>query len=435
MATAAGNSRPEYRFGDVTVDVDRREIRVAGRSADTQPKVFDLLHYLLVNRERVVDKDELMKVLWPDVVVTEASLTQALKKARKVVGDDGDKQHVIRTVLRRGFRFVADLDSAAEAALAASVPASAEAATPEASVAVLPFVDMSPAKDQEYFCDGMAEEITNALSRIDGLRVAARTSAFTFRASSSDVREIARRLEVTSIVEGSVRRAGDQLRVTAQLIDATSGYQKWSARWDRSLADVFAIQDEISTEVVRALKLHLTSDDRAAIYSTRARAVDAYDLYLRGLQFLHRFGRRSQRFALQMFHRAIELDPTYAPAWAGVAASHVLLYVYADASEENRRLAAEAGMRAVELDPLSAEAHVAVANAATIRADHQAAIAAFERAEMLNPRLFEAWYFHGRCCASLGDHARAVDLYEQAALVRPEDYQAFVFAVQSYRSI
>jgi adenylate cyclase len=466
MARAAGESRPEYRFGKVTIDVGRREIRVDGRSADIQPKVFDLLHYLLINRERVVDKDELMKVLWPDVVVTEASLTQALKKARKVVGDDGDRQTVIRTVLRRGFRFVACLDADDDSPQDGSQPlvastqtlvsvsspepvagmpvarahssrghASASLFANEASVAVLPFVDMSAGKDQQYFCDGMAEEITNALSRIEGLRVAARTSAFTFRVSAEDVREIARKLDVTSIVEGSVRRAGEQLRVTAQLIDATSGFQKWSERWDRSLADVFAIQDEISTEVVRALKLHLTSDDRAAIYSTRARAVGAYDLYLRGLAFLHRFGRRSQRFALEMFHQAIEHDPSYAPAWAGVAASHVLLYSFADATEEHRRLAAEAGARAVELDPLSAEAHVAAANAATLRGDYAAADASFERAEMLNPRLFEAWYFHGCACASLGDHARAVDLYERAALAQPEDYQALVFAVQSYRSL
>jgi adenylate cyclase len=156
---------------------------------------------------------------------------------------------------------------------------------------------------------------------------------------------------------------------------------------------------------------------------------------LRGLAFLHRFGKRSQRFALEMFHEALTLEPDYAPAWAGVATSRVLLYLHSEATDEHKRLALEAGARAIELDPLSAEAHVAWATAATLRGEYRVADAAFERAQTLNPRLFEAWYFHGRSCAARGEHERAVVLYEKAARTRPEDYQALDLAVQSYRSL
>lgn len=419
-----------FCFGNVVLDADRREIRVEGRPCETQPKVFDLLLYLIVHRDRVVDKDELMSVLWPEVVVTEASLTQALKKARKVVGDDGDRQAVIKTVQRRGFRFIATL----EPALQPAARLEDGRVDGSASVAVLPFADMSPSRDQRHFCDGMAEEIINALTRVEGLRVSARTSSFAFNASA-DVRQIGAALGVGSVVEGSVRRAGDRLRVVAQLIDAGSGFHRWSERWDRPVADVFSIQDEIATRVAEALKEHLTNADRAAISAARPRELSAYELYLRGLAFRNRFGRRSQRFALEMFHRALAIDAEYAAAWAGVATSHMLLYYHADASEQHRQLAAEAGERAVRIDPHSAEAWVACGAAAGLQGDSAEAERSFSRAQHINPQLFEAWYYHGRACARRGDHARAVELYETAARVRPEDYEALNVAVQSYKRL
>ena len=425
-----------YRFGAVELDVGRREIRVDGQRIETQPKVFDLLLYLIEHRDRIVDKAELMDALWPDGVVTEASLTQALKKARKIVGDDANRQSVIRTAQRRGFRFVADIEVAtSERAPDAAPHAPAPDAPPPNSVAVLPFLDLSPQADQQYFCDGMAEEIINSLTRIEGLRVAARASSFAFRGTHKGVSEIGQQLGVEALVDGSVRRAGNALRVTARLADTETGYQRWSEQWDRPIHDVFAIQDEIATGVAQALDRHLSSADRVSIASLRPSAVDAYDLYLRGLAFQHAFGRSSQRLALEMFERVIEREPEFAPAWAGIASSHVLLYMYAEATDEHRHLAAEAGARAVELDPLSADAHGAQGNAATLRGDFPAADAAFKRAQMLDPRSFEAWYYHGRSLASRGEHSRAVAAYEQAALVRPEDYQALNFAMQSLRSL
>jgi adenylate cyclase len=281
----------------------------------------------------------------------------------------------------------------------------------------------------------MAEEIINALTRIDGLRVAARSSAFSLRNDAADARQIGARLQVKSIVEGSVQRAGERLRVTARLIDATTGYQQWSERWDRDVADVFAIQDEIAVRVAEALKMHLSNAERDAIHSVRPREVGVYELYLRALTFRNAFGSRSQRFAIEMLERALAIDSAYAPAWAALATCHVLLYLYAEASEEHRIKASDASARAIALDPLSAEAHTSSGCAATLRGEFGAAEQAFRRAQALNPRLFEAWYYHARCCASLGAHERAVQLYERAAQTRPEDYEAWNMAVQSWRSL
>lgn len=444
----------EYRFANVLLDADRREIRVDGKPVDLQPKAFDLLHYLIRHRDRVVDREELMETLWPGRVVTDDSLTQALRRVRRVIGDDGTRQEVIRTVQRRGFRFVAALslggrdqittDRTAQTATAATSTMAqgpgSERHTHAAqtgtgtSLAVLPFLDLSPARDQRYFCDGMAEELANALGRVPGLRIAARTSAFAFREAAVEAPEIARRLGVDSLVEGSVRRAGDQLRVTAKLVDA-DGFQAWAGTWDRALTDVFAVQEEIARQVVEALNSGVASPVAVTMRPVRGTSIEAYDLYLRGLGSLHKFGRRSQRFALRMFGEAIELDPDYAPAWAGVAISRLLLYSYSEASEENRLGAIEAAGRAVALDPQSAEAQVAAANAAMLSNDMAAADTGFRRAQSLDPGLFQAWYYHARCCASRGDHEQAVELYERAAAVRPDDYDALVLAAQSYTSL
>jgi TolB-like protein len=233
-----------YRFGACEVHPHLRQVRLAGSALDAQPKAFDLLLYLIENRDRVVDKQELLDRLWPGTVVTESALTQVVRKARSLTGDDGDRQAVIKTVQRRGFRFVAALRTTAPTGATRASRGAARSA--EASVAVLPFVDMSPEQDQEYFCDGMAEEITNRLTRVPGLRVAARTSTFAFKNRTDDVRDIGRQLGVRSVLEGSVRKWRDRLRVTAQLIDADSGFHIWSERWDRPQEDVLGIQEEIA---------------------------------------------------------------------------------------------------------------------------------------------------------------------------------------------
>lgn len=313
---------------------------------------------------------------------------------------------------------------------ASPVPASA---TP--SIAVLPFVDMSPNRDQDYFCEGMAEEILNALTRIEGLRVAARTSSFQFQGRSADVRKVAQELGVNTVLEGSVRKAGDQLRVTAQLINARDGYHLWSERYDSGLEDVFAIQDEIATKITEALKLRLTRQDLDAIQARPPDEIRAYDYYLRGRQFINQFGKRHMEFAIQMFDKAIEIDPNYAPAHAGLTLANATMYMVFDPDEKFCSGAERASARAIALDPGSAEAHTTRGIAELMGNHFDAAEQAFERAIHLNPKSFDAHYYYARSCASRGDYARAAALYEKAAEVRPEDYQALLLSVQTYRSL
>jgi adenylate cyclase len=416
-----------YRFGACEIIPRLRQVRLSGEAVDAQPKTFDLLLYLLEHRDRVVDKDELLEKLWPGLVVSESALTQVVRKARSLVGDDGNRQAVIRTIQRRGFRFVAVLETAPDDVRAAPRAPSASASAPEASVAVLPFADMSPERDQEYFCDGMVEEIINELTRIPALGVAARTSTFAFKNRSDDVREIAQRLGVRSILEGSVRKAGDRLRVTAQLIDAETGFHLWSERWDRRHEDMLAIQGEIAQLIAAALRR--PRDPRAATPA----AFTADDLCDRGYWYLHRFGHRSQRFAMELFRQALAIDPKSARAWAGDALSHAVLY--RTSADHHREEAAKAAARATELDPGSAEAWAAQCFSACIHHDLAGAERAFARAITCNPRLFEAYYYYGHACTEVGEYARAAELYERAAEIRPEDYQALVFARQVYRSL
>ncbi|HXS81016.1 MAG TPA: tetratricopeptide repeat protein [Gammaproteobacteria bacterium] len=418
------NTRSVYRFADCEVDAALRQVRCAGTVAEPQPKALDLLLYLIAHRNRVVDKDELLGTIWPGVVVSESALTQALRKARAMVGDDGERQAVIRTIQRRGFRFVAELDESPRPVQETrSAPTASHTTT--ASVAVLPFVDMSPAADQEYFCDGMAEEVINALARA-GQRVVARTSAFAFKNRPDDVREIARKLGVTLVLEGSVRKAGERLRVTAQLIDAGSGFHAWSRTWDRRVEDMFAIQDEIAQNIATSV---------GPTPASRASAITAAELQRRGRAYQRRFGQRAQRFAIELFRQAIALDADYAPAWAALALSYVLLYRYALASETNRNEALAHARRALELDASLAEAWTAKGAATTICCDYRDAEAAFEKALKLGPDSFEAHYYYGRAATEMGDFPKAAELYERAATIDPDDYQALVFASQCYRSL
>jgi len=418
------NTRSVYRFADCEVDAALRQVRCAGTVAEPQPKALDLLLYLIAHRNRVVDKDELLGTIWPGVVVSESALTQALRKARAMVGDDGERQAVIRTIQRRGFRFVAELD---ESPRTAPEPRGGPTAPHMAagSVAVLPFLDMSPAADQEYFCDGMAEEVINALARA-GQRVVARTSAFAFKNRPDDVREIARKLGVTLVLEGSVRKAGERLRVTAQLIDAGSGFHAWSKTWDRRVEDMFAIQDEIAQNIATSV---------GPAPAARSLAITAAELQRRGRAYQRRFGQRAQRFAIELFRQAIALDASYAPAWAALALSYVLLYRYALASEANRDEALAHARRALELDASLPEAWTAKGAATTICCDYRDAEAAFEKALKLGPDSFEAHYYYGRAATEMGDFPKAAALYERAAMIDPDDYQALVFASQCYRSL
>jgi serine/threonine protein kinase/Flp pilus assembly protein TadD len=291
------------------------------------------------------------------------------------------------------------------------------------SIAVLAFANMSAEQENEYLSDGLSDEIINALAKVEGFQVASRTSSFAFKGTTEDIRIIGKRLNVRSVLEGSVRRAGDRLRVTAQLISVEDGYHLWSERYDREMKDVFAIQDEIAENVAAALRVVLSEADKKAIQVAQPKDVEAYDYYLRGRKFFYQFREKSMQSAIQLFVRAIDVDPEYALAYAGIADSCSFLYMYFDASEANLKQADEASRRARELDPELAEGHAARGLAVSLSGRFEEAEEEFETAIRINPKLFEAYYFYARTCFRQGKLEQAVRLFRKATEVR-EDYQA-----------
>jgi TolB-like protein len=302
----------------------------------------------------------------------------------------------------------------------------------DASVAVLPFIDLSREKDQEYFCEGIAAEIIGALARVAGIRLASRTSSFRFRGTALDSREIARRLRVRALLEGSVRKAGDRLRVTAELVDGASGFALWSETFDRKLADVFAIQEEIARSIAEALKVTLSRSEHEALGQAPTSDVRAYDQYLRGRKHYYQYNRRGVELALEMFQRAIEIDPSYARAWAGIADCYCFFYLYVARVPENIQRAEAASRKALELNPELAEAQASWGVALSVAGRSEEAVAAFEKAIRLDPGLFEARYFYARHAFAGGDSPKAARLYEEAEALRPEDYQSPTLVAQIY---
>jgi len=303
------------------------------------------------------------------------------------------------------------------------------------SIAVLPFTNMSADPEGDFFADGIAEEIINALSKIKALKVSSRTSSFTFKGKNDDIREIGRRLQVTTVLEGSVRKSGKRLRLTAQLVNASDNAQLWAERYDRELEDVFEIQDEIAASIVAALRVVLSDDEKRAIEQVPTANVEAYGFYLRGRQYFHQHRRKSHEFARQMFERAAELDPGYALAHAGISDCCSFLYQYFDATPANLKRADSASSRALELAPGLAEAHASRGLAVSLSGRFEEAEKEFEIAMRLDPKSFEAAYFFARSCVAQGDHAAAVKWFERAVAVRPDDYAALALLATEYAAL
>ena len=308
--------------------------------------------------------------------------------------------------------------------VAAPQPAATAAVRDRQAVAILPFADLSPAHDQEYFCDGIAEEITNALCCVRGLHIASRTSASQFKGRSVDVREIGRTLGVGAVLEGSVRKAGDRVRITAQLVNAADGYHLWSESFDRGLEDVFATQTEIAQQLVRALRLSLTQQETDLLERGGTRNAIAYDLYLRGQALLRDGSDTSLPQAAVLFGDAMRADPQFAQAHAGLANALAYAGIWGlDVAATDIERALVASHRALELEPRMPEAYVAKGNLLFMQGKAEQAFAAFEEAIRLNPSSYEAHYFFARDLFSAGRADQAVAYYETAERLRPEEYQ------------
>jgi TolB-like protein/tetratricopeptide (TPR) repeat protein len=293
-----------------------------------------------------------------------------------------------------------------------------------ASVAVLPFVNMSADPDNEYFSDGMTEELINALAKVEGLKVPARTTVFALKGKQIPVQEIGHKLGVGTVLEGSVRKAGDRIRINVQLVAASDGNALWSEEYDREMKDVFAVQDEISHKIVDSLKVKLTPTEAQAMERVPASNPKAYEAYLRGRSFFYLGGSRHYREARDQFNQAIQLDPKYPLAWSGLADVASWQYMYSESTPANLKQANDASKKALELAPDLAEAHASRGLALSLSKDYSGAAQEFEKAIRLDPRLFEAYYFYARSCFAQGLREQAAHLFEQAMKVRPEDYSA-----------
>ncbi len=300
------------------------------------------------------------------------------------------------------------------------------------SVAVLPFVNMSNDPEQEYFCDGITEDILNDLTQLKGIRVVARTSSFAYKDKNQDIRDIGSRLSVETIVEGSVRKAGNQIRITAQLINVKDGFHLWSDRYDRELEDVFAIQNEISKSIVESLEIELSTKDRRKIEKAKTQNVRAYDYYIKGRSYLHRIHRNTTNYAIQLFTQAIEVDEDYALAYSGLADSYAQYYMYFERNKSTLQKALDLSQQALQLDPDLAESHSSRGIALSQNSEYEEAAKEFDKALQINPNLFVANYQYARASRAQGKFSKAVHFFEAASKTRPDDYESSVFLVSAY---
>src|SRR5215470_12088000 len=313
-----------FRFEGYTLDIACGALRTGDRDLELRPKAFEVLRYLLENADRIVTKQELMKAVWPNVIVTDQALTHCVGEVRQAIGDS--EQTLIKNIPRRGYRFAAPVLRVATGAAATSPdsgPRSQSLLLDRPSVAVLPFANLSGDPQQDYFSDGIAEDITTELSRFSELMVIGRNSAFQYKGKAVDLRQIGRELDARYVLEGSVRRSGDRIRITAQLVDAATGTHRWGERYDRELHDVFAVQDEVARAIVVILAAHVNHAEIERTLLKPPAAWEAYEYYLRGLEaFLLHTNRRTKASlyeARRLLEQSLAIDPRYARAAAKLA--------------------------------------------------------------------------------------------------------------------
>ncbi|GAB3627398.1 DNA-binding response regulator [Pandoraea terrae] len=425
-------------FDDCVLDLDRRELFRASLAVGIAPKVFDLLAYLADQRERVVSRADLIDHVWGGRIVSESTLASHINAVRKAVGDNGHQQRVIRTVARKGFRFAADvtqaksLDGAGlpepESARSVEVAESAPALPAKPSIAVLPFVNLSGDLEQDYLADGVVEDIIAALSRYRWLFVVSRNSSFTYKDRVVDVKQVGRELGVRYVLEGSWRKAKNRVRITGQLIDATTGGHHWAGRFEGVLGDIFKLQDQITESVVGAIapQLERAEIERAGHKPTES--LDAYDYYLRGMAKLHLGTRETINQALPLFHKAIEFDPDFASAYAMAAWCHCWRKVNHWMTDGPLEMAegARLARRAVELGKGDAVALTRGGHAlAHLAGDLHGGIALLDKALVLNPNLAAAWFLGAFLRLWYGETDAAIEYFTHAMRLSPLDPELY----------
>lgn len=410
-----------FLFGEFRLDLERRELRRAGNPVALEPRVFDLLAFLVLNNERVVSKDELIATVWQGRLVSDSALASCINAARSSVGDDGDRQLLIKTLPRKGVRFVGSVHKEQTGGAPAVATGVSLVLPDRPSIAVLPFQNMSSDPEQEYFADGMVEDIIAGLVRIKWLFVIARNSSFVFKGRVADVRQVGRELGVRYLLQGGVRKAGERVRISTQLIDAETGNHVWVERFDRTLRDIFALQDEIAMSVVGAIEPTLRNAE-AARGRQRPLSLDAYDLVLRASPLAYSHLAEEAAIAIPILKKALELEPTYPGAHAPLALCYHARYSRAGLKPEDRAAAIHHAQSAVAHggdDPsalgiagfvMSLDAH-----------DHERALGLFDRALRLSHSNFFALSSSALVLSWLGDAATALERSERALRLSPFD--------------
>ena len=430
----------QFMFADQVLDTDRRELRRGSEPIDVEPQVLDLLIYLVENRDRVVSKDDLISSVWNGRIVSDATLTSRVYTARKAVGDSGRNQKLIRTIARKGLRFVGAVrtqsnrdESSVPAAPSTLNEISAPSRPPlplptRPAIAVLPFSNMSGDPEQEYFSDGISEDITTALSKLRWFFVIARNSSFTYKGKAVNIKQVAEELGVGYVLEGSVRKEGDRVRITAQLNDVVTGSHIWAQRYDRGLADVFAVQDEITEAIVASIEPQLYAAENFRAHRKAPDSMDAWELVMRALSHYARVSREDNVVAQTLLERAIAIEPKYGQASGLFAANHMCSahMGWADMATtvQIAQRAAQAAIRADREDPW---AHHALGCVHLFRRRFDDSLAEFEWALSLNPNFSLSLGYYGMALSYCGRWEEGDIAARRALRLSPRDPFSAIF--------
>ena len=432
-------------FGDYEIDVERRELRRAKTPVHVEPQVFDLLVYLVQNRDRVVSKDDLIAAVWGGRSVSDSTLTSRINAARNAVGDSGAEKKLIRTIARKGLRFIGEVrtqPTGTEPADASGLPPDqvhegSRAALPlpdRPAIAVLPFINMSGDSEQEYFSDGISEDIITALSKLRWFFVIARNSSFIYKGKAVHMKQIAEELGVGYVVEGSVRKGGDRVRITAQLNDAATGSHIWAEHYDRSLADVFAVQDEITEAIVAAIEPQLYAAENFRAKRKPPDSMDAWDLVMRALSHYWRVTRQYNVVAQALLEKATAIDPSYGQAHGVLATSHTFgAHMGWEDVAAATAVAERAALAAILADSEDPWAHHALGCVYLFTRRFDNSLAEFELALRLNPNFSLAQGYYGLALSYSGRWEEADAAARRALQLSPRDpFSAVYYGIAAY---
>jgi TolB-like protein len=432
-------------FGDYDIDVERRELRRAKTPVHVEPQVFDLLVYLVNNRDRVVSKDDLIASVWGGRIVSDSTLTSRINAVRNAVGDSGEDKKLIRTIARKGFRFVGAVhmqpggdepahfinpppnEAQEQSRLALPLP-------DRPAIAVLPFVNMSGDPEQEYFSDGISEDIITALSKLRWFFVIARNSSFIYKGKAVHMKQVAEELGVGYVVEGSVRKAGDSVRITVQLNDVATGSHIWAERFDRSIADVFAVQDEITEAIVAAIEPQVYAAENFRAKRKSPDSMDAWDLVMRALAHYWRVTRQDNVVAQALLEKATAIDPSYGQALGVLATSHTFsAHMGWEDMATATSVAERAALTAILADSEDPWAHHALGCVYLFTRRFDDSLAEFELALRLNPNFSLAQGYYGLALSYCGLWEEANLAARRALRLSPRDpFSAVYYGIAAY---